>query len=281
MPHHESPRPPLPLDWLDPTLDRCRLAIKRGVHHSWQKTISGTGPATVTNLDLEVEDILVAAIHDRFPEAKVVSEERHPHPSALGAPLCYVIDPIDGTEELVSGRSGFSISVALFEGSRPNAAVLDFPARAHRFRCGAGKGAWLEESSVLLRQFRVLDSARIAVSATQRRALQLESIWAGLKTAELLPVPAFTPKLGSLLLGECDAAVHLPIDDRPTFLWDYAAAAMLLDEAGGQFQTWAGEPLLQELPAKFTGGWLAAATSELLAELRHVLQIALDKQALV
>jgi fructose-1,6-bisphosphatase/inositol monophosphatase family enzyme len=116
MPNQESSRPPLPLDWLDPTLDRCRLAIERGVDRSWQKTSSGTDPETVTNLDLEVEDILVAAIQDRVPEAKVVSEERHPEPSALGAPLCFVIDPIDGTEELLSGRSGFSISVALFEG---------------------------------------------------------------------------------------------------------------------------------------------------------------------
>jgi fructose-1,6-bisphosphatase/inositol monophosphatase family enzyme len=281
MPHQEWSRSPLPLDWLDPTLDRCRLAIERGVDRSWQKSSSGTDPATVTNLDLEVEDILVAAIQDRFPEAKVVSEERHPEPSALGAPLCFVIDPIDGTEELLSGRSGFSISVALFEGSQPNAAVLDFPARAHRFQCGTGKGAWLEESPVFLRQSRVLDSARIAVSATQRRAPELESIWAGLKTAEFLPVPAFTPKFVSLLLGECDAAVHLPVDDRATFLWDYAAAAMLLSEAGGKFQTWAGETLLQELPAKFTGGWLAAATSELLAELRRVLQAALDEQASV
>jgi myo-inositol-1(or 4)-monophosphatase len=223
----------------------------------------------------------VAAIQDRFPEAKVVSEERHPEPSALGAPMCFVIDPIDGTEELLSGRSGFSISVALFEGSQASAGVLDFPAQTHRFRCGAGKGAWREDSKVFLRQSQVLDSARIAVSATQRRAPELESIWAGLKTVELLPVPAFTPKFGSLLLGECDAAIHLPVDDRATFLWDYAAAAMLLDEAGGQFQTWAGETLLLELPAKFSGGWLAATTGELLAELRRVLQAAIDKQASV
>jgi myo-inositol-1(or 4)-monophosphatase len=281
MSHYELSRPPLPLDWLDPALDRCRLAIERGVDRSWQKTSSGTGPATVTNLDLEVEDILVAAIQDRFPEAKVVSEERHPEPSALGAPMCFVIDPIDGTEELLAGRSGFSISVALFESNRPYAGVLDFPVRTHRFRCGAGKGAWREESPVFLRRSHAPDSARIAVSATQRRAPELESIWAGLKTAEVLPVPAFTPKFGSLLLGDCDAAVHLPVDDRATFLWDYAAAAMLLAEAGGQFQTWAGETVLQELPAQFIGGWLAGTTEELMAELRRVLQAALDKQASV
>ncbi len=54
---------------------------------------------------------------------------------------------------------------------------------------------------------------------------------------------------------------------------------MLLDEAGGQFQTWAGQTLLQEVPTKFTGGWLAGATRELVAALRRVLQAALDEKA--
>src|SRR5438128_9423384 len=100
MSSYRSPRPPLPLDWLVPTLDRCRVAIGRGVDRSWQKTGSGTGPATVTNLDLDVEDALVTAIQDHSPKAAVVSEERHPDASVLGAPTCFVIDPIDGTEEL-------------------------------------------------------------------------------------------------------------------------------------------------------------------------------------
>jgi fructose-1,6-bisphosphatase/inositol monophosphatase family enzyme len=89
---------------------------------------------------------LVEAIHDRFPEAAVVSGERHPNASVLAASMCFVIDPIEGTE-LLARRSGFSISVALFHGKRPNAAVLDFPARNHRFTCGVGLGAWLAESN--------------------------------------------------------------------------------------------------------------------------------------
>lgn len=59
------------------------------------------------------------------------------------------------------------------------------------------------------------------------------------------------------------------------------AICVLLDEAGGQFQTWSDETVLQELPGKFTGGWLAATTGELLAELRRVLRTAIDAQATV
>jgi fructose-1,6-bisphosphatase/inositol monophosphatase family enzyme len=276
MSHHESSRPPLPLDWLDPTLDRCRLAIERGVDRSWQKTSSGTGTATVTNLDLEVEDTLVAAIQDRFPEAKVVSEERHPETSALTAPMCFVIDPIDGTEELVAGRSGFSISIALFHGGQPHAAVLDFPARGNQFTCGAGLGAWLAESPIRLRQSAALADARIVVSATQRRSPELLSVWSRLKVAETIPVPAFTPKFAALLLGDCDAAVHLPVDKRTTFVWDYAAAAMLLLEAGGLFTSWSNRDLLSELPHQYTGGWLASSTRDLHRGLRASLQQLLE-----
>jgi myo-inositol-1(or 4)-monophosphatase len=276
MSHSESSRPPLPLDWLDSALDRCRLAIDRGVDRSWQKTSSSTGPATVTNLDLEVEDILVAAIQDRFPRAKVVSEERHPDPSPLGAPMCFVIDPIDGTEEILAGRSDFSISIALFHGGQPHAAVLDFPARGHRFSCGARLGAWLAESPVRLRQSTALADARIVVSATQRRSPELLRVWGGLKVAETLPIPAFTPKFAALLLGDCDAAVHLPVDMRTTFLWDYAAAAMLLIEAGGLFTSWSDLDFLSELPYQYTGGWLASSTRDLHHELRASLQQLLE-----
>jgi fructose-1,6-bisphosphatase/inositol monophosphatase family enzyme len=166
--------------------------------------------------------------------------------------------------------------VALFEAGQPRAAVLDFPTRAHRFACGAETGAWLDAYPVVLRQARTVESARIAVSATQLRAPELRSVWSGLKVAEVVPTPAFTPKFATLFLGECDAAVHLPVGTRTTFLWDYAGAAMLLAEAGGQFITWDGRDVLQHLPARYTGGWLASTNNELLVQLRDTLQTALD-----
>ena len=100
-------RPQLPLDWLDPTLDQCHLLIKKGVERSWQKGGSSSSLGTVTDLDLKIEDTLVTAIRRRFPDAVVVSEERHTDASVLEAATCFVVDPIDGTQELLAGRDGF------------------------------------------------------------------------------------------------------------------------------------------------------------------------------
>src|SRR5262245_37778616 len=68
-------RPPLSLDWLFPTLDVCRDILSRGIRDVWQKDASGDSQQTATNLDLEVEQALIAAIRDRMPDATIVSEE--------------------------------------------------------------------------------------------------------------------------------------------------------------------------------------------------------------
>jgi 3'-phosphoadenosine 5'-phosphosulfate (PAPS) 3'-phosphatase len=101
-------------------------------------------------------------------------------------------------------------------------------------------------------------------------------VWNALNAAETIPIPAFTPKFAALLLGDGDAAVHLPVDMRTTFLWDSAAAAMLLVEAGGLFTSWSDLDFLSELPDQHTGGWLASTTPQLNHELRASLHQLLD-----
>jgi hypothetical protein len=55
-----------------------------------------------------------------------------------------------------------------------------------------------------------------------------------------------------------DAAVYLPIKPRSTFIWDYAAAAILLREAGGRLTTVDGRAFLDIVPIEHREGWLAA-----------------------
>jgi len=61
-----------------------------------------------------------------------------------------------------------------------------------------------------------------------------------------------------VLAGECDAALYLPIRPHRTAIWDYAAAAQLLSEAGGWFGAVDGTDLLEALPFEYSGGWVAA-----------------------
>jgi fructose-1,6-bisphosphatase/inositol monophosphatase family enzyme len=80
-----------------------------------------------------------------------------------------------------------------------------------------------------------------------------------------------------VLSGECVAAVHLPVDDRRTHIWDYAGVAMLLVAAGGVFISWTARDLLRARPFVHVGGWIAAATPRVAVEIRATLQPAIDR----
>ncbi len=239
-------------------LDRCRsLIADRPSPHQWSKSSTNHDAELVTEIDIDVERLLTTAIHERLPNASILSEESSPDPSALGNDTCFVIDPIDGTNELAAGRSGFAISVALYQRGRPAAALLDLPALDQRFECGAGLGTELNGKTVRLSPLGDLAQARIAVSATQRRMDHLQLVWRNMPVAELVPTPAFTPKFAAVLSGRCDAALYLPVRPHRTAIWDYAAAAFLLNEAGGWFGSTDGSDLLREQPFLFADGWMA------------------------
>jgi myo-inositol-1(or 4)-monophosphatase len=235
------------VEWLHPELDRCRRLIANQTDsRRWTKVSSRGLTELVTEADLAVEAVLVKAISRRMPSASIVSEESAPDEAALDRQGdCFVIDPIDGTEELANGRPGYAISVALFHDGRPTAAVLDLPAHDQRFTCVVGSGAFLNGRPVTLSNVHRLNEAVLAVSATQRGLPDLEAFWGSVGARALVPTPAFAAKCAAVLAGVCDAVLYLPVRPYPTAIWDYAAAATLVAGAGGWYGSIDGQDLGQ------------------------------------
>jgi hypothetical protein len=70
------------------------------------------------------------------------------------------------------------------------------------------------------------------LSATQHALAELRPFWESLEVAAVVPTPGFVAKLATVLLGGCHAALSLPVRPRRTAIWDYAAAALPVSEAG-------------------------------------------------
>ena len=261
---------------LDPVLDDCRRVLAQAqATRSWLKEVDGR-QESVSDLDLAVEERIITAIRAIDPGASVYSEETRHDPSVLSDELCIVLDPIDGTDLLLDGQTGFSISVAILSEGTVLAGLLDFPARDQRFRGAVGQGAEVNGHRLVLNGPMSLASARVSVSSTQHRMPSLVPFWHALQVAELIPTPGFTAKLASVLLKQCEAALYLPVEPRPTHIWDYAAAALLLKEAGGALITLQGERFLDSLPLTHSTGWLAA-TDSVREPMRAVVTTALDR----
>ena len=247
------------LSQLTPAVDTCRaMLLERPQSRTWLKDTPDGRRESVSELDLAVQEELSAAVRAIVPSASIFSEEGARDPSALDDDLCFVIDPVDGTDLLIAGQTGFAISVAILSSRRVLAGLLDFPAQSRRFVCTVGSGTTLNDQPIRVRATSALTSARIAISSTQRAIRNLDPLWSNLGVAELIPTPGFTAKLATILVGDCDAALYLPIKARPTFIWDYAAAALLLQEAGGRLTTLDGHAFLQRMPIEHRDGWLAA-----------------------
>ena len=100
----------------------------------------------VTNIDRGVEDLVRAEIELRYPKDAIYGEERGGDPRA--AERVWIIDPIDGTTNLVFGLPVWGVSVGLVEAGQPKAGAFHMPRLDETYWFEAGAGAYFNGAPV-------------------------------------------------------------------------------------------------------------------------------------
>lgn len=211
----------------------------------------------VTTTDHAIQARILRALSEFFPDHAVCAEEVQPHPltppppsppfasggAGLGeggaggahadvsaARFCWVVDPLDGTRNYVSGLPCFATSIAVLERGRPVAAVVYEHNQRLLFSAGAGGGAHLNG-----RRIHVDDPPRhgdylLGIPST-KDALSLEVTrnWLGTKGFICRNLGATAVHLALVAAGSMAGAFG-----RQAKLWDVAAGALLVAEAGGR-----------------------------------------------
>lgn len=95
-----------------------------------------------TEMDVEVENNIKAALTARFPLHGFSGEETRPERSE--ARYQWLIDPIDGTKYYAAQVPIFSVSIALLLDAEPIMGVVHVPASAQTFAARKGGGAFLD-----------------------------------------------------------------------------------------------------------------------------------------
>lgn len=85
----------------------------------------------VTNVDFASEEMVLAAIRERFPDDAILAEESGHHHAAGAARSgrTWVIDPLDGTVNYANGIPYYCVSIGLVVDGRPGMGVIYDPAR--------------------------------------------------------------------------------------------------------------------------------------------------------
>lgn len=220
-----------------------REASERAILPRWQmlaaheivsKKPSGDLPDVVTIADREAEAILADGLARLLPEAAIVGEEAcHADPAVferLGEALCWVVDPLDGTNNFAEGEPPFGILIALVERGETVRGWL-YDCLSGRFcHAGRGEGAFVDGERIVARSTGA-DPPIAANSLVYMRPAKRAAVAAEIAPRyTLVDIPrCAAEQYPRLVLGQNDVAIF-----ERTLPWDHAAGVLFVNEAGGK-----------------------------------------------
>jgi len=190
----------------------------------------------VTEADLESEKILVDKISKAYPKHGILSEEKG---TIRDNKQClWILDSLCGTTNYSQGIAYFGISIAFAQGSEVIFGVVYNPMSKELFHAIRGEGAYLAESKLHVSSTVQLSQAFVCIEWGQSEA----SIAKGIRYfTDLAKAARKTRFYGSAALNLANlAAGRLDAYIDQLKWWDFAAGALIVEEAGGEVTDFGG-----------------------------------------
>lgn len=195
----------------------------------------------VTAIDRAAEQLIRERITQARPTDAFLGEE---FGSVEGGSRRWIVDPIDGTKNFVRGVPVWATLIAMFDNEVPVVGVVSAPALGRRWFAAAGEGAWRGVSLDGAERIRVSD-----VSALTEASLSYSSL-SGWEERGLLPqfldltrdvwrTRAYGDFWSYMMVAE--GVVDVACEPELA-LYDMAALAPIITEAGGTFTALDGTP---------------------------------------
>ena len=196
----------------------------------------------VTEIDRALEKLIKAKLHQAFPKHDIIGEETGLSRFHNKNSFQWFVDPVDGTTNYIQGLPFCCISIALWDEKGPLVGVVYNPILNLLFTASRGQGAYL-------------NNKKIKVSKETRPIHAYGGFGWGRdreKAAKNFPVLIkFMNKIrtiGSSTLELCFVALGVYDFHIQTHfsIWDFAAAVLVITEAGGKVTDWKGNPVSKQ-----------------------------------
>ncbi len=205
------------------------------------------GDPFLTEADLAIDKHLKQELMGKFPSYGWLSEESTPDDDCLEKEFCWIVDPIDGTREFVTGNGEFVVSVGLVRNGLPIAGAIYAPMKEHFIYGAKGTGVFLNGKKVVRPADKPLSESEIIISRSESAA----GIWGKhQETLKTRVVGSVAYKIGLVAAGLADITASL----KPKNLWDVCAGHMLVEELGYVFKDISGEDIVyKDINKQLTG----------------------------
>ncbi len=186
------------------------------------------------DLDVQSQDLITNMLLERFPEHAILGEEGIA--GNQDSDWHWIVDPIDGTVNFFYGIPHFCISIALRHREQIVVGIIYDPMRDEMWEASHGASPTLNGEPIAVSQRTQLSDAVLSVGFSKTKT----TISAGLPLLEKYVKRARKCRLmGSAALdlayvacGRLDAYIEQSVS-----LWDVAAGQLLVETAGGNFQS--------------------------------------------
>jgi 3'(2'), 5'-bisphosphate nucleotidase len=201
----------------------------------------------VTVADEAAEAVLLAGLAALAPGIPAVAEEAVAagHVPDVGAGRFWLVDPLDGTREFVSGNGEFTVNVALIDDGRPILGIVSAPALGVMWWGTLGQGAVRREGGAAI-AIQARPRPATGAVAVASRSHRDEATDAWLRAEGITETTAAGSSLKFCLVAEGKADVYPRFGT--TMEWDTAAGHAVLKAAGGEVLTTDGRPLAYGKP---------------------------------
>eukprot|EP01136_Pigoraptor_vietnamica_P013182 Opistho-1_new@53919 len=171
------------------------LALRAGeaILPFWRAGVEVTAKSDdspVTAADLAAHHVIVAGLTVLDSSIPILSEEDADIPQSVraGWQRWWLVDPLDGTKEFISGSEEFTVNIALIENGRVVFGVVSMPTSGRFYVGGAGLGAWRGDKdatpiAIQVRDVLAPDEAFTVVASRRHSSPEQERLLAGLSAS--------------------------------------------------------------------------------------------------
>jgi len=203
----------------------------------------------ITIADRESEEAIMATIRRHFPDHSFLAEESgESRPPQDRSPTRWIIDPLDGTTNYSHGLAIYSISIAVEHEGEVVLGAVSNPQSGEFFLARRRGGATLNGRPIHVSSVPTLATSLVATGFpydSRERADRYLGFWRAIMMRS-----HGLRRLGSASIDMCYVAAGIfeAYYEESLNPWDWAAADLIVREAGGRVTDYTGRPF--EINAK-------------------------------
>lgn len=217
----------------------------------------------VSEVDQAAEKAIIDTLKNAYPDHGFLGEESGD--TNKEADNIWIIDPLDGTTNFLHSFPQYCVSIALQQNGVLTQAVIYDPVRNDLFTATKGRGAFLNDKRIRVGSRIKLQEALIATGFPFRNFSHLDPYMDMLKDMIKSTTGIRRPGSAALDLAYVAAGFSDGFFELNLSVWDIAAGALLVQEAGGIVGDFEGNE------SWFKTGNIVAANPKIFAQMLQVL----------